>query len=251
VAHVREEAGLHLVGAAEVAGLLVELRVEGEDAAVRVLQLLVEAHELVLSALELVEGPQELLVVLPHLLEGILGIAARQLRRHVSDGLRRHERCRSGQDLLEPDLRAAAGLALHLEPVHEPPGPEEPEAHARLRAVVAGEDVLEVRDARPLVGDLHDEHLRSRGPFHAEEGAADLRIAEDVARDLRNRGGDARLVLVVEAEERRDLAGALAREHHVVLEADLEREEGHVHGETSRGRATMTVTSSRPRAQSR
>ena len=45
-------------------------------------------------------------------------------------------------------------------------------------------------------------------------------VLEGVARDLRHRGRDARLVLAVEAEQRRDLARALAREHDVALVAN-------------------------------
>jgi hypothetical protein len=46
VAHVREEARLQLVGAAEVIGLLVELGVERDDAAVRVFELSIQRPEL-------------------------------------------------------------------------------------------------------------------------------------------------------------------------------------------------------------
>ena len=48
VAHVRQEARLHLVGAAQVVGLLVELRVQRDDAAIRVLELAIEPRELLL-----------------------------------------------------------------------------------------------------------------------------------------------------------------------------------------------------------
>ena len=62
--HVREEARLQLVGAAEMIGFFVELRVERDDAAVRVLELPIEVHELLLLPLKLVERAQQLLVLL-------------------------------------------------------------------------------------------------------------------------------------------------------------------------------------------
>ena len=52
VAHVREEARLHLVGAPQVVGALVELGVQGDDAPVGVVQLAIDADELVLPGSE-------------------------------------------------------------------------------------------------------------------------------------------------------------------------------------------------------
>jgi hypothetical protein len=48
MAHVRQEARFHLVGAPQVVGLLVELGVQRDDAAVRVLELAIEPRELLL-----------------------------------------------------------------------------------------------------------------------------------------------------------------------------------------------------------
>ena len=75
-------------------------------------------------------------------------------------------------------------------------------------------------------------------------------ILERVARDLRDRRRDPGLLLAVEAEQRGDLPGALAREHDVLLGPDLGREDRGGHGRST-SRPATTVTSSRPRAKSR
>ena len=70
MAHVGEESGLHLVGATQVVGLLVQLRVERHHAAVGVLQLAVEPAQLLLAGTQLFQRPQQLLVLLLDLLDG-------------------------------------------------------------------------------------------------------------------------------------------------------------------------------------
>jgi hypothetical protein len=73
-------------------------------------------------------------------------------------------------------------------------------------------------------------------------------IAERVAGDFRHRGGDARLVLRLEADQCGNLARALPGADHILLVADRDREQAdrHAGGEPSARKAT-TVTSSRPR----
>ena len=61
------------------------------------------------------------------------------------------------------------------------------------------------------------QQLRRALAFERELDLAAAGVAEGVARDLRNGGGDARLVLSVEAEQPGDLARALARHDHVLL----------------------------------
>ena len=63
VRHVREEARLQLVGAPQVIGLLVQLGVERDDAAVGVLQLAVQPDQLLLTPIQLVERAQQLLIL--------------------------------------------------------------------------------------------------------------------------------------------------------------------------------------------
>ena len=109
VAHVRQEARLHLVGAPQVVGLLVELGIQRDDAAIRVLELAVEADQLVLALAQLVQRAQQLLVLLLHLLERDRGRFGEQrpvrccsIRDDVTS--RRTRR----QHLLEHDLGALA-----------------------------------------------------------------------------------------------------------------------------------------------
>ena len=85
VAHVRQEARLELVGAPEVIGLLVQLGVEGDHAAVGVFELAVEVLELLLPPAELIEGLEQLLVLPLHLLQRL----ARHLPREASPRLAR------------------------------------------------------------------------------------------------------------------------------------------------------------------
>ena len=59
-------------------GLFVELGVQRDDAAVRVLELTVEAQQLVLPRAQLVEGPEQLLVLQ---LDFFDGPARREVRR--------------------------------------------------------------------------------------------------------------------------------------------------------------------------
>ena len=88
-----------------------------------------------------------------------------------------------------------------------------------------------------------------RPAFDQEVHAPAAGVAVGVARDLRDRGGDARLVLRVEAEALGDLSRALARGDDVMLVFDGDGQHRAVHARASL--ATSTVTSSRPRLKSR
>ena len=120
VAHVGEEARLHLRGPAEVVGLLVQLGVEGHDAAVGVVQLVVELGQLLLALRQLFQGLQQFLVLLPHLLERVLRRPAGQFlgdpRQVVGQG-----RGAPRQDLAEQDRGPRPRRGLDLEAVHQPP----------------------------------------------------------------------------------------------------------------------------------
>ena len=64
VRHVRQEARLEFVGAPEVIGLLVELRVERDHASIGVFQLAIEMGQLLLLPLQFVKRTQQFLVLL-------------------------------------------------------------------------------------------------------------------------------------------------------------------------------------------
>ena len=93
VAHVRQEARLHLVGAPQVVGLLVELGVERDHAAVGVLELAVErARARPAAARSSLERAQQLLVLLLQLLDRRRGAAAARAPRDAAEPRRRDER---------------------------------------------------------------------------------------------------------------------------------------------------------------
>ena len=94
---------------------------------------------------------------------------------------------------------------------------------------------------------LDDEELRRALAFDRELDLAAAGVAEGVARDLGHRGRDARLVLRLEAEQRGELARALARDHDVLLVADGDGDEAAWLIAPSPLRSATTVASSRPR----
>src|ERR1041384_2346935 len=81
---------------------------------------------------------------------------------------------------------SSPGARLHAELLHDPLHADEPTTEARLRAVLPGQDLLEVRDARPAI--LRDEQEPHRRP--ASELDVDLAargVRDDVARELADR----------------------------------------------------------------
>ena len=117
VGHVREEARLQLVGAAEMIRLLVELGVERDDAAVGVLELAIEVHELLLLALQIVERAEQRLVLLLDLFDQAGGLLARERLGDLpgpSDG---DERMARREELLEHHRRAGwRGVDAEVDP---------------------------------------------------------------------------------------------------------------------------------------
>ena len=197
VAHVGEEARLHLVRAPQVLGLLVQLGVERDHAAVRVLQLAVEAHQVLLAPAQLVEDVQQLLVLLLHLGQRVLQAFPGQLLREPARG---RGACRKGdrrgQELLDRDRGPQSGVGLDREAVHQPARAEDAQAHARRRAVAAGEDQIAGRRCPgPDRSRDRDQHLGRRLPVDRELDLAFAGVVVDVARDLGDRGRDADLVL--------------------------------------------------------
>ena len=97
VAHVGQEARLALVGVAQAIGAVVELGVEGHDAAVGAVELAVEAEQLVLARADLAERLQQLLVLARDLVVGARARAPRQLfaARRARRGRARRAGCAS------------------------------------------------------------------------------------------------------------------------------------------------------------
>src|SRR5688572_17538396 len=75
----------------------------------------------------------------------------------------------------------------------------------------------DVADARPLVAHLDVKHLGQAFAFESEFDFAAAGVAIGVARDLGDGSSDASLVLPIEAQQARNLATALAGNHHVLL----------------------------------
>ena len=93
-----------------------------------------------------------------------------------------------------------------------------------------------------------DDKCRRGAALDAEFDSAAAGVLNGVAGDLGSGGGDPRLVELGKTQERGDLPRPLPGQHDVDFDANLQIQEGHVHGRPpSRGRATRTVTSSRPR----
>ena len=215
VAHVGQEARLALVGVAQAIGAVVELGVEGHDAAVGAVELAVEAEQLVLARADLAERLQQLLVLARDLVVGARARAPRQLFAHGA----RAGGARAGRDALRhDDARAALGRALDREGVHQAPHPEQPLPHACRRAVAAGEHVVEVGDAGPVIARLDLERFGGA----PEQDPTTPGVAERVARELRHGRRDAGLVLAVEPEDLGDVAGALARHDDRLLVTEFD-----------------------------
>jgi len=249
VAHVRQEARLELVGAPQMIRLLVELGVEGDHTPVRVFELAVEVLELLLAPAELIEGVDQLLVLPLDFLQRPGRHLPREGCPEAGQALGSEEGGARGEEVAENDLGALARSRGDLELVHQSPGSDDAETHAGRGAIGAVEDVGEPGDARALIGNDDLEQLRGRAAFYPELHLSSARIAEGVARDLRHRGGDPRLVLSIEAEEAGELPGPLPGEDDVVLE--LQRHRDHALAHAAAVLATTTVASSRPRLKSR
>ena len=116
-----------------------------------------------------------------------------------------------------------------MEAIHQPAGPDDPQAHAGVRVVASREDLREIRDPGPLVADGDAEELRSASAFDREADAPATRIAKGVADDLRDGRRDAHLILAVEADELGDVMRALARRHDVALVGDAYGQQGKAH----------------------
>ncbi len=112
-------------------------------------------------------------------------------------------------------------MGLDLEPVHQPAGRRDADAHPGLGHITAVEDGLQVPDPRSSFADTsHHPHRRPR--LDEELDPPPSGILECVAGDLRRSGRDPRLVQVGESQQARDLPRPLPGQHDVGLDADLQ-----------------------------
>jgi hypothetical protein len=87
---------------------------------------------------------------------------------------------------------------------------------------------VQIADAGAPVRDADDEDLRRRLALHGELHAAAAGILKCVARDLRYGRGEPGLLLTVEAQQRRNLARALAGGHYVLFVSDFSVQNGSI-----------------------
>ena len=112
--------------------------------------------------------------------------------------------------------RAATDLRVELEVVHQPARAGKSEPEAVLRRVAVAHRELFVVDARSLIDrdDLDADASRRRRRCSSTISPS-LRVDDDVARDLRDRRRDQRLIGRRESELRRELPAGLTRQHDV------------------------------------
>src|SRR5690606_15080718 len=208
-------------------------------AAVRVGELSVEARQLFLLALELEQRGGQLAVLLPELGEIALGHSDVDLLERVADlphALRTDDRRAPRQRPCERHrVRPFGPLIVALE---QPFRAQEAVPSARL-PVVRCPGQVRARHA-------HDEPLGQRLTGHEQlDDGLLLVLAERCAHELRDGGRDADLVVMLEAEQAREVARRLPHGHGVPLlpRAKLEQR--------SHGLTTTAATSSLPRAKSR
>ena len=184
---------------------------------------------------------------------GSCGRSWQELLRNCASSVSVISGARSGISLFSDDRGAEAGRRFDLELVHQPPGADDAETHAGLRLVAAFEDfVADSRMPGPRSLTLNHEQLRPRQPFDQKFHSAASRVVECIAGDFGDGCRDASLILRSKAEQPRDLPGALARVHRVVLGANFGGENGKTSSDSGSHAplATTTVASSWPRANS-
>ena len=77
--------------------------------------------------------------------------------------------------------------------------------------ILANAATFEIRDTRTAIADADNEKLRHGPAFNLELHLAAAGINKSVARQLGDCRGNARLILIIEAKQRGDLARPLAR----------------------------------------
>ena len=181
--HVREEARLQLVGAAQVVGPFVELRIQRHDAAVRVLELAVDPLELLLPRAQFVERAQQLLILLLHLLDRPGGRLGKELSGQSVERLRRQQRRAPREHLLDTD-RGAVLPRLDVERIHQPPGADETETHAGWRSILPRQHRVDVGDAWTPVRNTYRQYLRRHRSFYEVLDHSTAGVLEGVSCEL-------------------------------------------------------------------
>ena len=119
--------------------------------------------------------------------------------------------------------------------------------------MLTGEDRRRIGNAAAAIGDDDLQHLRRSVAAQPILDAPAGGVLQRITDDLRDRSGDPRLILPVEAKQRGDLAGALTRQDDVGFALDRDEEQPYAHPEPRRAgtRIATMEASSRPRRWSR
>ncbi len=141
-------------------GLLVQLGVQGDDAAVSIFELAVQVQQLVLALTQLCQRAHQLTVLLLQLLIGPLGEPARELGCDPGQVHACHDGCPRRQDLLQMHVRAGLRSRSDVHLIHEAMDAEDADPHAGLRPVTSPHDLFEVADSRTVVAYPGDQYLR-------------------------------------------------------------------------------------------
>jgi hypothetical protein len=140
---------------------------------------------------------------------------------------------------------------VDLELVAEPFGADDALAQPCPGHILSGEDLREITDTRPVVPHVSEEARRLA--FDGELGLAAAGVAEGVAGNLGDGGGEACLVLLWKTKQPRDVARPLPGGHNILFKPDVNGQKGGFHGRppATWRFAINTVTSSRTRRKSR
>ena len=230
VADARPEPGLALTRRTQLPGRLVQLRVQGDDTLVGLLQLVgqlrvqrqhpavgllqlgVGPHEVVLARLQVFQRGQQVLVLDPQGLQRAPGRCRPALPAQRVDALRGQRFGAAAESSGQHGLTSARPHR-HLAAVHEPRGRGEP--FGALQVDPGAGD-------RPRRGDHQAGRATTR---HAQGDGGGLSDARQLPAQLAQRRGHPDLVLVVEPDDRSDGPAPLPGGEHVRLAGDAQPDE--------------------------
>ena len=153
--HVREEPRLQLVGAAQVVRLLVELRIERDDAAIGVFELAIEARRAPAAS----AAVRRARAAVPGSAAGFLRPVLWGRRCRTASAISSARRllidpAAAAAAISRATIRVPADVESIDRAVHQPAGTDDPEAHSGRRPVTAGQNRIELRDAgTPILDD--------------------------------------------------------------------------------------------------
>ena len=144
------------------------------------------------------------------------------------------------QQLAHLHRRPVVRRRVDGEPVGQAPGADQADPEAGGRLIAPVEDLIEVRDAGPVV--LHaDEQVGLAVGHQLELDPAAVGVLHRVAGQLRDDRGEANLILAVESEVLGDLARPPPGEHDVLTASKLDTQQRCVHAASASLRRHTTT----------